>query len=273
MSEEEVLQLFVQIALAIKHTHDRKILHRDLKPGVNKSFFHTTCDFNLQMLSFCLNLCLYLFIHSCLHTLTSLPIFISIFTSIFLSIFISSFQLRFLSFHYFLFPYAIWYSPTLPPSLPQNIFLTSSGLVKLGDFGVSRVLQDTAEFACTQIGTPYYVRNTPCHANKQTNFLSICLILQINLPSCLVTVNIIEIFIFIIITVNILIANIIIILTNIIVKIIPSIPSIILIIKIDSTVMYNICYEIMIVNHIHQLVIDHNRHRHIDENFENQSNG
>lgn len=34
MSETEVLQLFVQIALAIKHTHDRKILHRDLKPGV-----------------------------------------------------------------------------------------------------------------------------------------------------------------------------------------------------------------------------------------------
>ena len=89
MSEEEVLQLFVQIALAIKHTHDRKILHRDLKPGVNKSFFHTTCDFNLQMLSFCLNLCLYLFIHSCLYTLTSFSIFISIFTSIFLSIFLS----------------------------------------------------------------------------------------------------------------------------------------------------------------------------------------
>ena len=34
MNEDQILQLFVQIALAIKHTHDRKILHRDLKPGV-----------------------------------------------------------------------------------------------------------------------------------------------------------------------------------------------------------------------------------------------
>jgi serine/threonine protein kinase len=38
MSEGEVLQLFVQISLAIKHTHDRKVLHRDLKPGVSQKF-------------------------------------------------------------------------------------------------------------------------------------------------------------------------------------------------------------------------------------------
>ena len=36
LSEDEILQLLVQIALALKHTHDRKILHRDLKPGVIK---------------------------------------------------------------------------------------------------------------------------------------------------------------------------------------------------------------------------------------------
>lgn len=36
LTEVEILELFVQIALAIKHTHDRKILHRDLKPGVRR---------------------------------------------------------------------------------------------------------------------------------------------------------------------------------------------------------------------------------------------
>jgi NIMA (never in mitosis gene a)-related kinase len=30
-SEDQILDMFVQMALAIKHIHDRKILHRDLK--------------------------------------------------------------------------------------------------------------------------------------------------------------------------------------------------------------------------------------------------
>ena len=71
MSETEALRLFVQISLAMKHVHDRKILHRDLKA--------------------------------------------------------------------------------------QNIFLTSAGIIKLGDFGIARVLRNTAELASTQIGTPYYM--------------------------------------------------------------------------------------------------------------------
>lgn len=34
MPEAQVLNLFVQLCLAIKHIHDRKILHRDLKSQV-----------------------------------------------------------------------------------------------------------------------------------------------------------------------------------------------------------------------------------------------
>lgn len=33
--EAQVLNLFVQISLALKHVHDRKILHRDLKSDVS----------------------------------------------------------------------------------------------------------------------------------------------------------------------------------------------------------------------------------------------
>jgi len=71
MTENEVLDIFTQICLAIKHTHDKKILHRDLKS--------------------------------------------------------------------------------------QNIFLTKRGIVKLGDFGIARVLSHTRSAAKTVVGTPYYL--------------------------------------------------------------------------------------------------------------------
>ena len=34
VAEDRVVDLFVQLSLAIKHIHDRKILHRDLKSQV-----------------------------------------------------------------------------------------------------------------------------------------------------------------------------------------------------------------------------------------------
>eukprot|EP00392_Amoebophrya_sp_AT5.2_P015797 g16013.t1 len=39
----------------------------------------------------------------------------------------------------------------------QNIFLHQSGQVKLGDFGISRVLDATKDYAKTMVGTPYYL--------------------------------------------------------------------------------------------------------------------
>ena len=70
-SEDQVLDWFTQICLAIKHTHDKKILHRDLKS--------------------------------------------------------------------------------------QNIFMTKRGIIKLGDFGIARVLSNTRSRAKTVVGTPYYL--------------------------------------------------------------------------------------------------------------------
>lgn len=39
----------------------------------------------------------------------------------------------------------------------HNIFLTKSGQVKLGDFGVSKILQHSKSAAMTTVGTPYYL--------------------------------------------------------------------------------------------------------------------
>lgn len=40
---------------------------------------------------------------------------------------------------------------------PGNIFLDSNYNVKLGDFGLSRIMGDQSVFAYTHVGTPYYM--------------------------------------------------------------------------------------------------------------------
>jgi NIMA (never in mitosis gene a)-related kinase 1/4/5 len=39
----------------------------------------------------------------------------------------------------------------------QNIFIGKSNVVKLGDFGIARLLVGTGEMASTAVGTPYYL--------------------------------------------------------------------------------------------------------------------
>jgi NIMA (never in mitosis gene a)-related kinase len=50
-----------------------------------------------------------------------------------------------------------------------NVFMAEGGLLKVGDFGVSKVLSSTLALAKTTIGTPYYISpeiclNTPYNA-------------------------------------------------------------------------------------------------------------
>ena len=78
--EEQILDWFVQVCLALKHAHDRRILHRDLKP--------------------------------------------------------------------------------------QNIFLTRKNFVRLGDFGISRVLSNTLSVASTCVGTPLYLAPELCEGKE-----------------------------------------------------------------------------------------------------------
>lgn len=85
LKEGQILDWFTQICLSMKHVHDRKILHRDLKS--------------------------------------------------------------------------------------QNIFLTKADFVKLGDFGIARVLTHTKDIAKTVVGTPYYL-SPEIIENKPYSFAS-----------------------------------------------------------------------------------------------------
>ena len=75
-SEDEIMNFFVQIALAVSHIHDKNVLHRDLKS--------------------------------------------------------------------------------------KNIFVNKEGLLKVGDFGIAKVLNSSSDVAKTAIGTPYYLSPEIC---------------------------------------------------------------------------------------------------------------
>ena len=50
----------------------------------------------------------------------------------------------------------------------QNIFLTGSLTIKLGDFGISRVLENSNAAAMTVVGTPYYMSPEACQSAPYT---------------------------------------------------------------------------------------------------------
>ena len=48
----------------------------------------------------------------------------------------------------------------------QNIFMAKNGMLKLGDFGISRTLSHDNDFATTGIGTPQYLSPEICRQQK-----------------------------------------------------------------------------------------------------------
>lgn len=65
---------------------------------------------------------------------------------------------------------------------PGNIFLDSSKNVKIGDFGLARVMNQDSQFAYTHVGTPYYMspeQINECKYNEQSDIWSLgCIIYE-----------------------------------------------------------------------------------------------
>lgn len=51
----------------------------------------------------------------------------------------------------------------------QNVFLTRTNIIKVGDLGIARVLENQCDMASTLIGTPYYM-SPELFSNKPYNY-------------------------------------------------------------------------------------------------------
>jgi len=51
----------------------------------------------------------------------------------------------------------------------SNIYITSEGDLKIGDFGIAKILENTCDFAKTLVGTPYYMSPEVCENRPYTS--------------------------------------------------------------------------------------------------------
>ena len=51
---------------------------------------------------------------------------------------------------------------------PQNVFVDQNLNIKIGDFGISKILNATGDHCKTMVGTPYYMAPEICAEDKYT---------------------------------------------------------------------------------------------------------
>merc|ERR1719487_1931278 len=51
----------------------------------------------------------------------------------------------------------------------QNVFVGTDGNVRLGDFGVSKLLESTSDLARTKVGTPYFMSPELCESRPYSS--------------------------------------------------------------------------------------------------------
>ena len=61
----------------------------------------------------------------------------------------------------------------------QNVFMSAGGLLKLGDFGVSKVLSSTMQLAKTGVGTPYYLSPEICQNRGYNAKVRMCVCIPV----------------------------------------------------------------------------------------------